>query len=374
MHQVTERLADESITVIRGRQEAAALDQRPATGVEERDRLAIEPRLRRADREDATAVGRIEDLRDRRGLGQVGVAIQRLLLQHHMADRYRVPRREAVSPVVMRESELAEAGDRLDLESDRRSTVLSKSGREGEAQVAAADGDFAAGRFGRNAHFTVAPAVGDVDLVVQAPSESVDPKLRIPLAEAGEHDAAFVGAAVAVAIAQEPDVRRRGHKHAAVAGQYAVGKRQPVGEDGRVLVAAVAVAVLKTADSSGGCRGRIVEHLGDIHPSFLVPGDRHRTSHLRLGGDQLDRERGVGQHEGRQLLARDDWAWAVRRNGCGRPQKDQHDASRSVRIHPHFTTLSGDRDRSTLVIPQSRLEDHVHFPIKLREQKFTGFK
>ncbi len=69
--------------------------------------------------------------------------------------------------------------------------------------------------FCRQTHLAVAPAVGDVDPVVQAPGEAIDAELRIPLAEAGQHDAVLVGSAIAVAIAQEPDVRRRGDEHAA---------------------------------------------------------------------------------------------------------------------------------------------------------------
>ena len=114
MHQVRQRLAHEGVAAVRGRQQVTPLDDRAATGVEVRDRLAIEPGLRRADPEDAPAVGGIENRRDRRGLREVRVSIQGLLLEHDVPDRDRVPRGEAVSPVVVGQAELAEAGDGLD--------------------------------------------------------------------------------------------------------------------------------------------------------------------------------------------------------------------------------------------------------------------
>ena len=43
----------------------------------------------------------------------------------------------------------------------------------------------------RRTHLAVATAVGRIDPVVQTPIESVDPKLRVPLAEAGQHDMLF---------------------------------------------------------------------------------------------------------------------------------------------------------------------------------------
>ena len=136
---------------------------------------------------------------------------------------------------------------------DRLGVIAPRPRRQAEPQIAAADRDrlCAGGSVGRS-DLAVAPAVGGVDHVVQAQRKSVDPKLRVPLAEAGQHDALLLGAAIAVAIAQEPDVGRGRHQHAAEAGQHAVRERQPVGEDGRMLITAVAVAVLQPPDPSRG--------------------------------------------------------------------------------------------------------------------------
>ena len=312
MHEVAQRFTDEGIAVVGRRQDAPTLDHWPATRVEECNRLAVEPRLRRTDPEDAATVSRIEDLRDRRGLGQVGVAVQCVLFEYDMADRDRVPRREAVSPIVERQAKLAEAGNGLNLECRDGVEAHPNHRQKREPHIAVSDGDNAAGprdellggQTDWKANLAVAAAVSGVDPIVQAPRESVDPELGVSLAEAGQDHATLLGASVAVAISQEPDVGRRSDKHAAKAGQYAVRERQAVGEDGRVLVSAVAVAVLQHPDPARGCRGRVVEHLGHIEPPLLVPGDRHRAGHLRLGGDELDCQLGIGQHERGLLLAR----------------------------------------------------------------------
>ena len=102
--------------------------------------------------------------------------------------------------------------------------------------------------------------------------------------------ASDLGAAIAVLVAEEPDVGRGRHEHATETGQHAVGKGQPVGEDRGTLVDAVAVAVFEPADPSGGRGDGIVDHLGDVEETLFVPGDRDRAGHLGLGGDQLDRQ------------------------------------------------------------------------------------
>ena len=152
-----------------------------------------------------------------------GLRSKRLLLEHDVPHRDRVPRRESVAPVVVRQAELAEAGDGLDRD------PLARPGppRETKPHIAAADRDGLARRVVRCADFAVAAAVGRVDQVIQAPKEPVDSKLRVPFAEAGQHDVLLVGAPIAVTIAEEPDVRRSRHQHAAEARHHAVGKGSP---------------------------------------------------------------------------------------------------------------------------------------------------
>ena len=69
---------------------------------------------------------------------------------------------------------------------------------------------------------------------------------------------------------EEPDVGRGRDQHAAKARQHAVGKRQPVGEDGRMLVAAVAVAILEPPDPARR----------PVRPGSRS-SRRHRADHLR---------------------------------------------------------------------------------------------
>ena len=136
-----------------------------------------------------------------------------------MPDRDRVPRGKAVAPIVVRQAKLAEAGDGLD-----RGTRGARSWlcRQPEPQIAAADRDGLARRVVRRPDFAVAPSIGGIDPVIQPPFQSVDPKLGIALAEPGQHDAPLVSAAIAVLIAQEPDIGRGRHEHAAEAGHHAI--------------------------------------------------------------------------------------------------------------------------------------------------------
>ncbi len=115
LDQVRQRLAHESVAPIGIAQHIAPVNRRAAGGVEVRGRLAVVGRRRRADREHTAAVGGVEDRGDRRRLGQVRVAAEHALLDHGVADRDRVPRREPPPPIVARQAELAETGDDLDL-------------------------------------------------------------------------------------------------------------------------------------------------------------------------------------------------------------------------------------------------------------------
>ncbi len=68
------------------------------------------------------------------------------------------------------------------------SGFLSRPRRQAKPQVAETDRDGLGGWGVRRSDLAVAAAVGRVDHVVQTERKPVDPKLRVPLAEAGEHD------------------------------------------------------------------------------------------------------------------------------------------------------------------------------------------
>ncbi len=92
-------------------------------------------------------------------------------------------------------------------------------------------------------------------------------------------------------------MRRRGHQDPAAPGHDAVGKRDVVGEDRLVFIAAAAVPVFEDADAAleGLARRRavgIVAHLDDPELAVFVEGHGHGTFQVRLGGDQFDPQPG----------------------------------------------------------------------------------
>ena len=102
------------------------------------------------------------------------------------------------------------------------------------------------------AALAAAPAVGEVNRVVEAPGRAVDAELLVPLGEPGQHDLADVGPTVAVGVLEVNQVRGGRDEHAAVPGEHAARPVQAVGEHRGVLVAAVAVAVLEPLDPARG--------------------------------------------------------------------------------------------------------------------------
>ena len=80
--------------------------------------------------------------------------------------------------------------------------------------------------------------------------------------------------------------------HALPPGHHAGREAEAVEEDGRLVVAAVAVGVLQDADLAAGLAlavdpEGIVAHLDDPEPAVGAPVERDRVLHQRLGGDQL---------------------------------------------------------------------------------------
>ena len=227
------------------------------------------------------------------------------MLDDDVADGDRVPRGEAVAPVVVGQAELAEARDGLDLD-------ILRVGPEPESQVAAADGDGLLRRRVRGADRAVAAAVGRVDPVVQSPEKAVDPELGVPRAEPGQHHPAVLGVAVAVIVAEEPDVGRGGHQDAAAAGEHAVGEGERVGEDGGPLVHAVAVAVLEPADPARRAGRR------DSRSSRRRRGNRPSPRRWRPGWPPAAR-RQPARSSGRDSARRRALALAVEPGGLAAP-------------------------------------------------------
>ena len=105
----------------------------------------------------------------------------------------------------------------------------------------------------------------------------------------------LVGPAIAVGVAQKPDVRD-------APGDYAIpvrinpgGDVQAIGEGGELVVGAIAVGVLEELDrvvtALAKRRGvRVFERARDPQPAALVEGEIHRLANVRTGGDQLHPE------------------------------------------------------------------------------------
>ena len=151
-----------------------------------------------------------------------------------------------------------------------------------ETHVTATDRDRRHAWGAWHTNLAVATAISGVDLVIETRIKSVHAKLRVSLAETGQYHLPLVGSAIAVGIAQEPDVRCSGHEHAPETRHHAVGKRQPVGKHRRVFVTSVAVAIFQPPDSSGrrrgpGSRSSRRRKGGRLRPRQLPPGSLPRA-------------------------------------------------------------------------------------------------
>ena len=115
--------------------------------------------------------------------------------------------------------------------------------------------------------------------------------MRVIAAKAGDDDLAPVGAAVAIGVLQEEDVRRVGHPHATGADGDARRDIQIVGKDGKAVGPAVVVGVFENLDPvPAGPRllARVFQAFGNPHPATLVKGHGHRVDDVGLGRHQFD--------------------------------------------------------------------------------------
>src|SRR5262249_1238407 len=181
---------------------------------------------------------------------------------------------EGVARMVAVLANRAEARDRFD-----------RTGIRPEAEIATGDGDGLFRRIARFANCPAAAAVGPVNPVVQAPSQPVDAELLVAGVETGQNYLFFVRLPVAIGVFEVPDVLAVGHEDPAVPRQHAVGKRQLVGEDGCVAIAAVLARIVQALYQTTRSGIRIVPHLGDVHSAVFVPGDGDGTDDIRLRSD-----------------------------------------------------------------------------------------
>ena len=94
--------------------------------------------------------------------------------------------------------------------------------------------------------------LGEIETAVGAPAERVDVVVRVLGAEAAEDDAALVGLAVAVGVAQVEEFGALRDVDPAIAGGEPGGDKQAVGEDRGFIGAARAGGIFKDDDFIGG--------------------------------------------------------------------------------------------------------------------------
>src|SRR5262249_47411680 len=112
----------------------------------------------------------------------------------------------------------------------------------------------------------VEDAVEAIEPAVGPPGERVGQLVRVGAAKAGDDDFRLAGRLAVGPLAVEEDVRRVGHPDAAVADRDAGGDVEALGEDGDLVVVAVAAGALQDLDAvapRAGGTARVFEALGD---------------------------------------------------------------------------------------------------------------
>ena len=205
------------------------------------------------------------------GEGEVRVALQVARVQDDVLEGVAVRADELAAEVIEREAELADAGPRLDFQ-----CVGVKAGVAAREVNHAAFGMLGAGDLAGD------EAAGDVDVAVEAERGMAHAELRgAGGSEAGEEDASYVRATVAVRVLEVKNVRCAGDDEAAAPAHEAVREGEAGGELGALVVGPVAVGVLQHGDDAGrrlvraGADG-VAAILRDEHPPAFIPRDGAR--------------------------------------------------------------------------------------------------
>ncbi len=156
-----------------------------------------------------------------------------------------------------------------------------------------------------------------MDPVIEPEGEAVHSGLVVVRLEAGEELADHVGPTVAVGVLGVEDVRRGADQRALAPRQHAGGKRQAVEKERGTVERAVGPRAGEKLYAAAGLPVAIRTHwvVGHLdHPQFAVSAkvDRDRAGDERFGGDEFDREAGLGAEGGegfwrrlRHRIARD---------------------------------------------------------------------
>ena len=171
--------------------------------------------------------------------------------------------------------------------------------------AAGREADNSVGRLGVGAGVN---GLGEIEPAIGAPTRTVDVVVGVFGAEAAEDDAALVGLAVAVGVAEVEEFGALGDVGAAVAGRDAGGNEQAVGEDRGFVGAAGASGVFEDDDLvGGGLAGldlRINLGAGDPEAAGRVEVHVDRFIQQGIFGPERDLK-GVVDGEGRRGLRRE---------------------------------------------------------------------
>ena len=151
-------------------------------------------------------------------------------------------------------------------------------------------------------------ALAEEQFAARAPRERVDRLVRVAGAEAAQDDLPLVGLPVAVGVDEVQQLVGVADKKPAVEELDARRDQESVGEDGRLVRAAVAVGVLQNDDLVvrflAGFQLGIDRAGRDIRPAAWIEPDLDRFRHaVEFGGEEVDLET-VGDLEGRELRGR----------------------------------------------------------------------
>ena len=187
---------------------------------------------------------------------------------------------------------------------DRRSAKLNVTGERILVPVEAAFPQRLAdlGRSSK-ALATVEPAIG-------APVETVDRLVPIANAPARQANLDGIGVhlVVSIPIGQEEQIGGGTQPDTTHPNGQRRGKRDPLGEHRAAVGGPIPVGILQDHDSTVSGVGEttasalIVPVLGDPHPSAVIPAERHRLGHHRLGRPDVGGELGLDGHRLDRLL------------------------------------------------------------------------
>src|SRR5262245_19387682 len=163
--------------------------------------------------------------------------------------------------------------------------------------------------------------VAAVQPAVRTPGEAVDEVVpALLIAEPIEQDVRLaVRLVIAIAVAEEIEMRRRHDPDPAKANLDAGDVAQPFVEDLTRISAAIAIRVFEDDDAilTGRLPGAIVERLGNPQPAAIVDAERDRLHDVRFRREE-GRTEAIGQHHGASGLL------GVKRPGGALLREQQH--------------------------------------------------